>query len=85
MITQSQIKTALRRITAGEKKRLELRDDGERSAGRLLLIIGALAKRTAADLHAAWHRDRKRLFYQTRRIPSPVACGGQERPRPSMG
>lgn len=62
MITESQIKAALRRVTSGERTRIELRDSGERSAGRLVLIIRNLGKRTVAEHYAVWHRDRKRLM-----------------------
>jgi hypothetical protein len=45
MITESQIKAALRAATAG-KPRTELHDRGARGAGRLILVIRA--KGTAA-------------------------------------
>jgi len=39
MITENQIKAALRNIVTSGKQRIELRDDGDRGAGRLMLLV----------------------------------------------
>jgi hypothetical protein len=55
MITEHQIKVAIRAAAAG-KPRVELRDDGPRGAGRLVLI----ARGPTAEWYACWHRDGRR-------------------------
>jgi soluble lytic murein transglycosylase-like protein len=57
MITEAQIKAAIRAAAAG-KPRVELRDDGPRGAGRLVLI----ARGSTAEWYACWHRDGKRAM-----------------------
>jgi hypothetical protein len=59
MITESKIKTAIRRVAAGEKPRLELRDSGPRGAGRLVLIVRLTGNRgPTAEFYAAWQCKR---------------------------
>jgi hypothetical protein len=63
MIIESAIKAALRKVGAGEKTRLELRDKGARGAGRLVLIIRAIGdRRTSAEFYAVYQRDGKRAM-----------------------
>jgi hypothetical protein len=49
MITESQIKAAVKRVIAGEKPRLELKDDGGRGAGRLALIVRGMSEKVASE------------------------------------
>jgi hypothetical protein len=55
MITESQVKAAIRAVTAG-KPRKELHDRGARGAGRLVLIIRTGGERTSAEFFACWYR-----------------------------
>jgi hypothetical protein len=74
MITESRIKTALRRVAAGEKTRVELRDGGPRG-GRLVLVIrGASGAGPTAGFYAAWQRDGRRLMSKLG-TPCHIACG----------
>jgi hypothetical protein len=63
MITESQIKAAVRAAVAG-KPRTELHDRGARGAGRLVLVIRG--KGTAAapsvEFFATWYRSGKRVI-----------------------
>jgi hypothetical protein len=70
MITDSKIKAALRRVTLGECTRVELRDGGERCAGRLVLVIRAIGKRTVGEHYAVYHRDQKRRMCKLGSYPT---------------
>lgn len=61
MITDSQIKAAIKRVNAG-KPRIELRDNGDRGSGRLTLIVRSFKSRTACEWYVLYYRDRKRRF-----------------------
>src|ERR1700674_1948173 len=65
MITESQIKAAVRAAVAG-KPRTELHDRGARGAERLLLIIRGKGTGGApsAEFFAAWYRSGKRVLSQ---------------------
>src|SRR5271154_6911324 len=56
MITDKQIQKALRDATAN-KKSIELKDPGERGAGRLAIVIRPMATRVAAEWYAVFYRD----------------------------
>jgi hypothetical protein len=70
MITESQIKAAIRRVTAGEL-RIELRDGGPRGAGRLVLVVRKIgnAATPTSEFHAAWHRGGKRFVSKLASYP----------------
>jgi hypothetical protein len=61
MITEAQIKAALRAAASG-KPRAELRDGGGRGAGRLVLIARAKAASVTAEFYAQWYRDERRVM-----------------------
>jgi hypothetical protein len=63
MITESQIKAAVRAATAG-KPRTELHDRGARGAGRLILVVRGKGADTtpSAEFFAAWYRSGKRVM-----------------------
>jgi hypothetical protein len=60
MITETQIKNAIRNAPASGKTSIELRDDGERGAGRLALLIRPFKDRVTAEFYAVWYRGGKR-------------------------
>jgi hypothetical protein len=66
MITESQIKAAVKRVTLSEKKkpRIDLKDGGERGAGRLTLIVRRLGAKVddtvVTEWYAVYYRDGKR-------------------------
>lgn len=76
MITESQIKAAVRRVTVSDKKRprIELKDDGERGAGRLALIARRLGDKVedtvATEWYAVYYRDGKRLHSKIGSYPT---------------
>ena len=78
MITESAIRAAIRKVAASERPRLELRDSGARSEGRLVLIIRNLGKRTVAEWYAVYHRDGKRVMCKVGgyRVMSLAPSGG---------
>src|SRR5271169_2871768 len=59
MITDKQIQKALR-DAAARKKSIELKDPGERGAGRLAIVIRPMATRVAAEWYAVFYRDGRR-------------------------
>jgi integrase len=61
MITDSQIKAAIKRVNAG-KSRVELRDNGDRGSGRLTLVVRNFRTQVACEWYALYYRDGKRRF-----------------------
>ena len=59
MITDSQIKSAIKRAKSGNR-RIELRDPGERGGGRLALVVRGLTSHAACEWYALYYRDGKR-------------------------
>lgn len=62
MITDLSIKNAIGSVTAGRKPRVELKDGGERGAGRLVLVVRLCTRRTAAEWYAQWYREGRRCL-----------------------
>jgi integrase len=60
MITEKQIQKAIREAAAGGKAGKELRDDGERGTGRLVLWIKPRGARVTAEWYAVFYRGGKR-------------------------
>jgi integrase len=69
MITDSQIKSAIKETQKG-RLRVELRDDGERGAGRLALIVRRLERHTACEWYALYHRGENRRLTKIGTYPS---------------
>jgi hypothetical protein len=71
MITESQIRAALRAAGAG-KARTELHDRGARGAGRLILVIRGkgTAAAPSAEFFAAWYRSGKRILSKLGSYPA---------------
>src|SRR3546814_9362473 len=61
MITDSQIKAAIRRVKGGTS-RVELRDQGVRGSGRLTLIVRGIKARTICEWYALYYRGGKRCL-----------------------
>jgi len=69
MITESQIKAAVRSApTSGKTK--ELKDDGDRGAGRLALQVRALKSKVVAEWYAVYYRSGKRLMTKIGSYPT---------------
>jgi integrase len=63
MITESQIKAAIRRVTAKEKELVEIHDDGPRGAGRLFFRVrSGSGERAIAEFYAAYYRSGRRTM-----------------------
>jgi hypothetical protein len=60
MITESQIKAAIRTAPSIVHGRLELRDSGDRGDGRLALLVRVMRERVIAEWYAIYYLDRKR-------------------------
>jgi integrase len=60
MITEMQIKSAAKRVLTSGERSIELKDDGERGAGRLAALIRPMKSRIAVEWYAVWYRDGKR-------------------------
>lgn len=60
MLTESQIKSALKRLPTAAKKSIELKDGGSRGAGRLAIVIRMLAAGPVAEWYAVAYRDGRR-------------------------
>src|SRR5882724_353572 len=61
MITDKQIQKAMREAPASGKRSIELKDPGERGAGRLAIVIRPMAGRVAAEWYAVCYRAGKRV------------------------
>jgi hypothetical protein len=61
LITESQIKSALRAAPTCGKKSIELKDDGSRGEGRLALVVRATETRIVAEWYAVYYRAGKRV------------------------
>jgi integrase len=70
VITDSQIKSAIKRIASGKKTRIELRDAGERGAGRLMMILRKLGERVATEWYAVYYRSGKRAMTKLGSYPT---------------
>jgi integrase len=79
MITESQIKAAVRRVTAGETPRIDLRDDGERGAGRLALIVRRLGAKVATEWYAIYYRDGKRSLSKVGSYPTMALAAARKK------
>jgi integrase len=62
MITDKQIQKAMREAPASGKRSIELKDPGERGAGRLAIVIRPMAGRVAAEWYAVCYRAGKRVM-----------------------
>ena len=70
MITDSQIKSAIKNTAAG-KRRIELRDPGDRGGGgRLALVVRDLDSHTSCEWYAVYYRDSKRRLIKIGVYPS---------------
>jgi hypothetical protein len=69
MITQNNVKAAMREAIIGEKVRIELKDDGARGEGRLALSVRALNGRVIAEWHAVYYRDGRRTMSKIASYP----------------
>jgi integrase len=80
MITESQIKAAIRAAVAG-KPRTELHDGGARGAGRLVLVIRGKGTSAApsAEFFAAWYRDGRRVMSKLGSLPSISLANARKR------
>jgi len=73
MVTDKQIQKALR-DAAARKSSIELKDPGERGAGRLAIVIRPMATRVAAEWYAVFYRAGKRATAKLGSYPTmPVA------------
>jgi hypothetical protein len=61
MITDKQIQKAMREAPTSGKRSIELKDPGERGAGRLAIVIRPMAGRVAAEWYAVYYRGGKRV------------------------
>jgi integrase len=62
MISEPLIKAAISRVSAKEKKLVELRDGKVRGAGRLMLRVRSSAIGATAEFFALYHRDGRRAL-----------------------
>jgi integrase len=61
MITEKRIQKVIREAPASGKHSLELRDHGERGAGRLTLVVRPMTGRVSAEWYAYFYRHGKRV------------------------
>ena len=69
MITDRQIKGAISKAEAG-RRRVELRDSGDRGAGRLVLVVRKLKARIVSEWYAVYYRDEKRRLTKIGSYPT---------------
>jgi integrase len=70
LITESQIKAALRAAPTCGKKSIELKDGGSRGDGRLALIVRPLASQIASEWYAVYYRGGKRTMTKIGAYPT---------------
>ncbi len=61
MINEKQIQKAIREVSGGVRKSVELRDPGRRGAGRLALAIRPIGKGIVAEWYAVYYRAERRV------------------------
>ena len=69
-ITDLSIRNAIAKVRAGANARIELRDGGERGAGRLVMLVRKTTDGHSAEWYAQWHRDGARLTTKLGSYPS---------------
>lgn len=69
MITDRQIKGAISKAEAG-CRRTELRDSGDRGAGRLVLIVRRLKVRIVSEWYAVYYREKERRLTKIGSYPT---------------
>jgi integrase len=69
MITESQIKAAIRTAAERAGKPIEVKDGGARGAGRLVLQVRARQTHTSAEWYACWHRAGRRSYVKIGNYP----------------
>jgi integrase len=62
MLSEAQIKSAIRSAPRSGKTKIELKDDGERGAGRLALLIRPTSSRSTAEWYAVYYRGGRRVM-----------------------
>jgi hypothetical protein len=60
MITDKHIQKVIREAPASGKNSIELKDPGERGAGRLALVVRPMANRVSSDWYVYFYREGKR-------------------------
>jgi integrase len=70
MITDKQVQKAIREAPASGRASIELKDSGERGAGRLAVIVRPLAGRVAAEWYAVYYRAGKRVMAKLGSYPT---------------
>lgn len=70
MITESQIKAAIRKATESGKSRFELKGSGEHGAGRLALMGRILSARVTTERYAVYHRSGRRILNKIGSYPT---------------
>jgi integrase len=69
VITEVGIKAALKGAPASGKRSIELRDEGERGAGRLTLLIRLVRKGMISEWYVVWYRNEKRRMLKIGTYP----------------
>jgi integrase len=79
MITETAIKAAIRNAPTSRKRAIELKDGGERGAGRLSIQIRALKETVAAEWYAVYYRDGKRVMTKIGSYPTLSVTDARKR------
>jgi integrase len=78
MITEKQVKAAIREASA-VRSSIELKDPGERGAGRFTLIIRPMKSRIAAEWYSIWYRDGRRTKAKLGSYPTMTVAEAREK------
>jgi integrase len=79
MLTESAIRSAIKNAPTSGKKSIELKDDGERGAGRLALIVRPLPKGVTAEWYAVAWRDGRRKMTKLGTYPAMALADTRKR------
>ena len=70
MITDKSIRATISGVKAGGRRWAELKDEGERGAGRLSIIIRAGTTKPSAEWYVQWYREAKRHLVKLGSYPT---------------
>jgi integrase len=69
-MTDRGIRAATTSVKSGRVRQIELRDDGERGAGRLVFLVRANKAGCSSEFYGAWHRDGRRRLTKLGSYPA---------------
>lgn len=79
MLTESQLRAAIKQAATGTKDQVILKDGGARGSGRLTFIARRLSTRIATEWYAQYHQDGKRKLAKLGNYPDLSLAAAREK------